>query len=559
GTVGIFQFESSGMKENLAKLQPERLEDLIAMNALYRPGPMEMIDTYIARRHNREKIEYLHESLKPILEETYGIIVYQEQVIRIASEIAGFSLGKADILRRAMSKKKLSEMQKLKAEFIKGATERGMNARIAGEIYDYVERFASYGFNKSHSAGYALVAYQTAYLKAHYPAEFMAAALTSEMGDSDRVVLLVEECRRLNIPIKPPDINRSFAHFKVEDNGIRFGLGAVKNVGLGAILQMVTGREQFGSYHSIYDVSERVDVQRVNRKVLESLIQAGACDELEGHRAQLQAALDDVLRFGQIVRDNKNMGQESLFSLGNAEAQPLSRPELPQMEPWTEAETQKQEKEALGFFLTTHPLNAFRLEVDSFSDFPFNELDKAKDGQSIQVVGYVSEIRRLTDKKGRAMSFATLVDFSGSVEVLFFADAFEKLQSIVQKDAALVVQGRCSTRENEPVKIIAEDAIPLTTARTQLMRGVEIKVNRDQCPENLAEQLERLCTQHPGTTPLIIQMDSNEGEQERRYLVENYQLQIGNHLLHQLEKLVGNGNVRLIYKANHVTQRSTQR
>jgi len=557
-TVGIFQFESSGMKENLARLQPQRLEDLIAMNALYRPGPMEMIGSYIARRHGREKIEYLHELLRPILDETYGIIVYQEQVIRIASDIAGFTPGKADILRRAMGKKKIAEMKRLKNEFIKGAQEKGLDEKCAAAIYDYVERFASYGFNKSHSAGYALVAYQTAYLKAHYPSEFMAASLTSEMNDSDRIVLLVDECRRLKIPIYPPDVNRSEAYFKVEDGGIRFGLGAVKNVGLGAIEQIVKGRRELGPYHSLYDIMERVDGQKVNRKVLESLIHAGACDSLEGHRAQMKAVLDDVLHYGQQIRDEKNRGQESLFGANGSEFPPPARLALPQVEPWSESEAQMLEKEALGFFLTTHPLEAYRLEVASFSDLSFSEMDQAADSQAIRLVGYVSDIRKLTDKKGRPMAFVTLVDFNGSLEVIFFADALERLNSIVRKDAALAVEGRCSTREDEPVKVIAEEAYPLETARSRLTQAIEIIINREKCRPDLAEKIERLCMQHPGSIPLYIRL-AGGGNGERRYIAENFQLKLDDHLINRLEKLVGEGNIRLIARRNNGAHRNNRR
>jgi DNA polymerase-3 subunit alpha len=545
GTVGIFQFESSGMKENLARLQPERIEDLIAMNALYRPGPMEMIGTYIARRHGQEKIEYLHEKLRPILEETYGTIVYQEQVIRIASDVAGFSLGKADILRRAMGKKKLAEMKRLKDEFIQGARERGVEAKIAGAIYDYVEKFASYGFNKSHAAGYALVAYQTAYLKAHYPAEFMAASLTSEMENSDRIILLIEECRRLKIPIHPPDVNRSEACFTVEDGGIRFGLGAVKNVGSSGIEPVIEARKTFGAYRSLYDIAERVDTQKVNRKTLESLIQAGACDGLEGHRAQQKAALDDVLRFAQALREDRNRGQESLFGGDSGLAQPITYPILPQVEPWTNAEIQTLEKEALGFHFAAHPLEAYRLELASFSQLPFSEMDQAADSQPIRLVGYVSSMRKIPDKKNRLMAFVTLTDFSGSLEVIFFADALEKYGAVAQKDASLVIIGRCSTRENEAVKVIAEEAFPLNTARDRLTLGIQITLDRAQMGPDMAHKLERLCVQNPGSVPLYIRVRGGERE-DSRFHVESFKLQLTDRLLARLEELVGPGNVRLM-------------
>jgi DNA polymerase-3 subunit alpha len=543
GTVGIFQFESSGMKENLARLQPERIEDLIAMNALYRPGPMEMIPSYIARKHGTEKVEYLHELLRSILEETYGTIVYQEQVIKIASDVADFSLGKADILRRAMGKKKLSEMQKLKDEFIQGAKTKGVDTKIASAIYDYVENFAKYGFNKSHSAGYALVAYQTAYLKVHFPAEFMAASLTSEMGNSDRVVLLIEECRRLKIPLLPPDVNKSVARFQVENGTIRFGLGAVKNVGQGAIEQIVNAREAGGSFKTLWDLAERVDMQKVNRKVLESLIMAGACDYLEGHRAQQKAALDDILRYGQAAREDRNRGQESLF--GGEDTIPLSHAELPQVEVWNPLEMQTQEKEALGFFFSTHPLETYRLEVNSFSQLPFSELERASDAQIIRLAGYISNLRTLPDKKGRQMAFVTLNDFSGSVEALFFADTYEKYGSALVKDASLVITGRCSTRENEAVKIIADETITLDTARSKLTTGLEITLDRDRIGVEIVSHIERLCGQYPGSVPLFLRLCGG-GKPDQLFRTEGFQLTLNDHLLKQLETLAGEGNLRLL-------------
>jgi DNA polymerase-3 subunit alpha len=485
----------------------------------------------------------LHDLLRPILEETYGTIVYQEQVIKIASDIAGFSLGKADILRRAMGKKKLSEMQKLKDEFIQGAETKGVDKKIAAEIYDYVEKFASYGFNKSHSAGYALVAYQTAYLKEHYPLPFMAASLTSESGTTDRVVLLIEECRRLKIPLLPPDVNRSVARFKVENGAIRFGLGAVKNVGVGAIEQIVKARETSGPFTSLWDLAERVDIQKINRKVLESLIMAGACLELEGHRAQQKAALDDILRYGSAVREDRSRGQESLF--GGGDTIPMTHPELPHVEAWNAAEIQLQEKEALGFFFSAHPLEAYRLEVNSFSQLPFSELERAADAQTLRLAGFVSDMRKMPDKKGRQMAFVTLNDFGGSVEAIFFGDAFEKYGSIIVKDASLVITGRCSTRENEAVKVIADEAIPLDTARARLTSGLEVTLDRDRVGLEVVHSIERLCAEHPGSVPLYLRLIGG-GKADQRFRAEGFSLLLTDHLLNRLEQLAGEGSLRLL-------------
>ncbi|MCK4755137.1 MAG: DNA polymerase III subunit alpha, partial [Calditrichia bacterium] len=317
-TTGLFQFESDGMKRHLRELKPNRFEDLIAMNALYRPGPMGMIDDFIDRKKGLKKITYLHPNLEPILKETYGIIVYQEQVMRITSELGGFTLAESDIMRRIMGKKKTEEMQGQKDKFIKGCEENGIDKKVSRQVAELIEKFASYGFNKSHAAAYALIAYQTGYLKSNYPAEFMAANLSSEMTNSDKIVILIDECRKMGIEVIPPDVNYSKAKFEpLDKDKIAFGMAAIKNVGLGAIESILKNRESIKKYDNIFQMLQHVDLRLVNKKVLESLVQCGACDSLEGHRAQNYHVVETAIDFGQDFQGKKrsHLSQHSLFEV----------------------------------------------------------------------------------------------------------------------------------------------------------------------------------------------------------------------------------------------------
>jgi len=371
-TVGIFQFESSGMREYLKKLKPTCIEDLIAMNALYRPGPMENIDEFIKRKHGRKKIRYDHPDLEPILKETYGIIVYQEQVMQIANKIAGFSLAQADIMRRAMGKKQKSLMAGQKKEFINGAVNKNISQKKAESIYGLVEKFAQYGFNKSHSTAYAYVAYQTAYLKTHHPAEFMAANLTSEMNSTSRVVTLINECRKLKLIVHPPDVNESHIIFKpLDEKTISFGLKAIKNVGTKALENILAARKEHGSFKTLFDFCVTLDLRLVNRKVLESLVATGAMDSLEGTRGQKFQAVETVLKYAQQTQIEKEDDQCSLFDSEASEISYVHKiPSLPDVSDWSETEKLDREKELMGFYLTGHPLLKYADELENFSTSP---------------------------------------------------------------------------------------------------------------------------------------------------------------------------------------------
>jgi len=486
-TTAIFQFESSGMREYLKKLKPQSIDDLIAMNALYRPGPMEMIDDFIQRKQGVKKIEYLHPLLEPILRETYGVIVYQEQVMRIASEMAGFTMGGADLLRRAMGKKNAELMAKQRQKFIEGAKSNGVSENIAGQVFTLMDKFAGYGFNKSHAAGYSVVAYQTAYLKAHYPAEFMAATLTSEMSSTERIVFLLDECRRMGLAVLPPDINESRADFFVVDNAIRYGLGAVKNVGTGAIESIQAARQAGGPFKSIFDFCGRVDLRVVNKKVIESLIMAGALDSLGGHRSQLLQALDDAASYAQKVAGNRRSRQASIFDLTQEAAS--IEPSLPRAPEWSSAELLENEKATLGFYLSGHPLQRYAEELRLFSTMPLQEAVTGRDGMTLMLCGRLSNVKPHNDRRGGEMAFVTLEDFSASIEAVVFADTFAAHRELLKVDNLLVLLGRLSVREEEAAKIIVERALSLETAWMELPRLLRLTFDASHVDKTTASKV----------------------------------------------------------------------
>ncbi len=367
--TGVFQLESSGMKELLTKLKPTTIEDVIALVALYRPGPLEsgMVDDFVARKHGQRKVAYPLPQLEPVLKETYGVIVYQEQVQEIARKLAGYTLGEGDNLRRAMGKKDPKVMEAQRERFMEGARQNGVDPKKAAEIFDLMAKFAGYGFNKSHSAAYGLIAFQTAFLKTHYPAEFMAALLTSEMGNTDKVMLHIAECREQKLTVLPPDVNRSQRDFTVVDDAVVFGLAAVKNVGLGAVEAILEAREKDGPFAGLFDFCERVDLKRLNRRVLESLIKCGAFDSTGGHRSQLMAALDEAIDHGQKLSRDRQGGQANMFSAFAVAAPAAKAHELPAVPAWSEPDALAYEKEALGFYITGHPLNRFAGELGRLS------------------------------------------------------------------------------------------------------------------------------------------------------------------------------------------------
>ncbi|HDP68529.1 MAG TPA: DNA polymerase III subunit alpha [Candidatus Marinimicrobia bacterium] len=510
-TIGIFQFESAGMRDYLKKLKPSGIEDLIAMNALYRPGPMEMINDFIARKQGRARITYLHPNLEPILKDTYGIIVYQEQVMQIVSAIGGFSLAKADLMRRAMGKKQKITMFELKKEFLDGAGAKGIPLGKAEEIFALIEKFARYGFNKSHSAAYAVLAHRVGYLKAHYPAEFMAANLTSEMNNTDRVVILSNEVRSMGSDILPPSINRSEVNFTPEDGGIRYGLNAIKNVGGRAAECIVEARKAAGPFKTLFEFVSALDLKCVNRKALESLVAAGATDDLEGSRAQQFEAIDAAIQYARGVQKEQNDDQVSLFDLGAGKPESvLQEPKLPDIPPWGDAERWSREKEAVGMYLSGHPLLQYKTEIESFSNYDFTEPLESLDKASIKLGGLISGIRKLMDRKNRLMAFIKLESLNGTLEVLAFADIFSKYNEIIQLDKPVFVHGKVSCRTGDEGKIIAEEICPLDGYMDKNSKKVHLRLNGQSVDDALLNEIKELAQKNPGDCGLLIHLKFSE-------------------------------------------------
>ncbi|MFN0150622.1 MAG: DNA polymerase III subunit alpha [bacterium] len=516
-TVGIFQLESSGMRDLLVRIAPSVFEDIIAINALFRPGPLgsDMITDFIETKHGRREMVVLHPGVTPILRETYGVILYQEQVMQIANVLAGYSMGEADLLRRAMGKKDDEAMGRQKAGFVMRAIEKGTNPKAADRIFDLMAKFAGYGFNKSHSAAYAVLSYRTAYLKAHYPREFMAASLSSEVGDADRIVVLIGECARMGIKILPPDVNRSHLAFSCEAEGIRFGLAGVKNVGGAAIESILAARRDVGAFRSIFQFCERLDLRLVNKRVVESLIAAGALDAMHADRARHFNAVDMALDVAARRRAEREGGQMSLF--GGAEessvaAAQLDEPALPQAEAWGSRERLAREKEVLGFYISGHPLGEFRDEITAFTNSHAATLAEAKGLGEVTMAGIIIGIRRILDKKGNMMAFVTLEDFSGTTEVLFFASVYEAVKTYLEPDVALFVSGRLSMRDDEQPKLVANAAFPLAETRTRLARGVRIDLEPGAAEDALLAQIDAALAEYPGRCPVHLRVAEPGGD-----------------------------------------------
>jgi DNA polymerase-3 subunit alpha len=503
-TVAIFQFESSGMRDYLKKLKPTVLEDLTAMNALYRPGPMENIPYFIDCKHGRQKVKYEHAKLEPILDSTYGVFVYQEQVMAAAHDLAGFSMAQADELRRAMGKKIVEEMARKRAQFIEGCARSSKIAeRVADKIFTTMEKFAGYGFNRSHSAAYALVAYQCGWFKANHPAEFMAATMSSEMGDSSRLVTLVEECRRMKIDLLPPDVNRSAWKFTIEDGRIRIGLGAVRNVGQGAVEALLEARATHGPFATLHDLAANAPQGALNKRVLESLIAAGACDAL-GPRERLFAGAALALDHASAQHRERESGQASLF--GDAEATPgmAVAPPLPEAPAWDNRERGAREKEVLGFYFSEHPLEHLRSEIERVSTHSIARALELGDGAEVRVVGLVGEIRQLTTRAGKLMGIVTLEDLSGRVECTVFPEAYEQAREALQPDTVVIAAGRVEVRDDRGVKLLLHEIKPWEGARHQYHAVLHIEVRAEELTEERILGMDEVLSAYPGESDVVL-------------------------------------------------------
>ncbi len=549
-TSGVFQFESHGMRDVLRRYRPNSIEDLTALNALYRPGPIQggMIDDFIDRKHGRKKIEYELPELKEILEETLGVIVYQEQVMQIANRLAGYSLGEADLLRRAMGKKKAEEMAQQRERFVEGSAQRNFPPKKIEKIFDLMAQFAGYGFNKSHSAAYALLAYHTAYLKTHHPVEFMAALLTSVTGSTDDVVKYINECREMGIAVEAPDINVSDANFTPHGQAIRFGLAAVKNVGHNAIESIVAGRKKLGRYGSIYEFCENVDLRLLNKRVLESLVKSGAMDAL-GRRAQLMAVLDKAMERAQKAQRDAESGQHGLFGVFEQQDMPAANDALPAIPDWDEHTRLGAEKEILGFFISGHPLDRYRDKLQDLGALSTSELCamKASTGkdENITTAGIIANLRALKSKRGDFYAQGNLEDMEGSIEMLVFPEAFRKLGEKVKLEVPVLVRGGVRIEEGANPKLTVNDITPLEEARVPLPRALRIRIQSEAASEQTVDALHTLFRERKGEAKVLFDVE-RRGDFMVVMEAEGYNVQPDRNFIARVEELCGRGAVRVI-------------
>lgn len=549
-TAGIFQLESSGMRHLLVRIKPERFEDLIAILALYRPGPLEsgMVDDFIKRKRDPSKIVYDPPELEHLLKETYGVIVYQEQVMAIANQMAGFSLGQADLLRRAMGKKKPDEMAKQKELFIEGSNKNGFTKKKAEKIFDQMAYFAGYGFNKSHSAAYALVTFQTAYLKAHHPTEFMAALLTSEMGNTDKMVGYFTECRELGIPILPPDVNESQKNFNVVDNSIRFGLAAIKNVGVGAVESIIIRREADGAFSSFLDFCSRIDLQKVNKRVLEGLIKVGAFDSTKAIRAQLMARMDQVLEEATAIQKERELGQTSLFegfdpepATSSAEST-WSRP-FEKIEEWSQSQLLQYERQLTGFYITAHPLTQHTEAMRLLSTHNTGNLNEAPEGKEVKICGIIGNIKATTTKNGNRMAYVQIEDLQGLVEVIVFPELYKNSEQFIAADTIVHVTGTVDQMDTGS-RLKATKLEPFHDLQTKTVKRVTLRL--EEHPDTWASlpKLQEVLHRHPGSAPISFQFQLSSNIEADSEPIPNLTVLPSEHLVNDVEQILGKESVK---------------
>ncbi len=509
-TSGVFQFESEGMRDILRRYEPERLEDLCALNALYRPGPIQggMVDDFINRKQGRKKVAFDLPELKPVLEETYGVILYQEQVMQIANILGGFSLGEADLLRRAMGKKKAEVMAEQREKFLAGALERGFPAKTVQKVFDLMAQFAGYGFNKSHSAAYGYLAYVTAYLKAHYPVEFMSALLTSETGNTAKVVKYINECKDMGIEVEAPDVHTSDWNFTPDGEAIRFGLGAVKNIGQGAVESIIRAREKETRFRSIYHFCESVDLGAVNRRAIESLIKAGAMDAIPGGRSRMFAAVEGAVEAGQRAQRDRESGQTGLFA-GLMEVE-QSEPELPKVPDWSERDMLAGEKEMLGFYVTGHPLEEYAEKIAELATHNSADFTGLEKGQEVALCGVLAAITRKRNREGKPWAAVQIEDLKGSIDGMVFANSYEELAPELVADRAVLIRGTALPEENSHAKISVKSIVALENARVDLPRLISIRVvlgRNGGSAEDKAAALSKLFANKPGEAEVRLRLE----------------------------------------------------
>lgn len=544
-TTALFQLESRGMKDLIQRLQPDTFEEIVALVALFRPGPLQsgMVDDFIERKHKRVRIEYAHPVLEPILKPTYGVILYQEQAMQIAQVLAGYTLGRADLLRRAMGKKKPEEMAQQREGFISGARERGYSEKLAAHTFNLIEKFAGYGFNRSHSAAYALVAYQTAWLKAHHPAAFMAAVLSADMDNTDKIVTMIAECGDMKLMLRPPDINFCAYEFAPLDaHTILYGLGAIKGLGASAIEAILAARSG-APFADLLDFCQRVDLRRVNRRTIECLIKAGAFDSLGNHRAALLAILDTALLAATRLAHDAGAGQTDLF--GRPEIQ-AALPEMVVAE-WSEEERLAGEKQTLGLYLTGHPIERYAQELRNMVRATIAEL-KPSENESVVIAGLVTAVRSHVTRRGDRMAFVTLDDRTGRVELAIFSEMYQEKRELLVKDDLLVVKGTVSLDEySGGFRMAAEEIYSMAEARAQFARRLVIELDQEaMAASGIVQELKDALNPRPGRCPVVVSYRRAEAEAEIA-LGEEWRIDPTDAMIRRLSKIAGDGHVHLIY------------
>ena len=539
-TSGIFQLEGSGMMDLLVKLKPENIADLIALVALYRPGPLGsgMVDDFIKRKHGLVPVEYEIPQLGDILKETYGVIVYQEQVMKIASTLADFSLGDADLLRRAMGKKKPLEMAQQKEKFLAGAKKNKIEKGKSEKIFELMAMFAEYGFNKSHSAAYAIIAYRTAYLKAHHRIEFMAALLTSEKENTDKVIRYISECNDKGIAVLPPDINEGFNNFTVSDDKIRFGLAGVKNVGTQAIESIISSRETDGRFDSIFDFCERVDLRKVNRRVIESLIKCGAFDYTGVYRSRLMAALDEAMEVAQTIQRDRASGQMNMFDVFRDKCKVKPGPKYPDIDEWPENEILASEKEILGFYITGHPLTRYKQDLERYANTDTDNVAGFDGNGEVRIGGVVSAIKEINTRKGDRMARITLEDLKGSIEIVVFPEVYKESSSALKGDEPILVTGTLTIEEEKP-KILAKGVMPLCEAKGRIGIDVHFTVKTPSVTKKQLERLREIFLNHPGKSGVFLHLLIPNRSETIISLGDDLRLTPSDLLINEVDALLG--------------------
>ncbi|MCP9471993.1 MAG: DNA polymerase III subunit alpha [Nitrospira sp.] len=547
-TTGVFQLESSGMRDLLMGFRPDRFEDIIAIIALYRPGPMDLIPDFIKRKQGKVPITYETPELEPILKETYGVIVYQEQVMAIANKVAGFSLGQADILRRAMGKKKPEEMEKLRAKFLEGAMKNKIPDKKAERLYELIQKFAGYGFNKSHAAAYAVLCYQTAYLKAHYPTEFMAALMTTDMGNTDKIMGYFTECRDLGIKVLGPDINVSGKNFTVVDGAIRFGLAAIKNVGEGAVESIVDIRNRTGPFSSLFDFCRRVDLRKVNKRMLEGLIKAGAFDSTGAKRAQLMAVLDQAVECGAAAQRERDLGQINIFGeepSGYLASGHPNTPPLPSVPEWDHAQRLKYERELTGFYISAHPLSRYETIIGALATATTGGLADVSDGKEVKLCGIIVTMKPMLTKRGDRMAYLAVEDLHGTVEAIVFPDVYKTVQEWIAPESLIRITGTID-RGDKGTKLRASKIEPLAEVQKRAVKQVRIRLSDRPDALDQLLRLREILQRHPGEASVSLSLQMDTALEAETAPLPNLTVSPSEHFVSDIEEVLGKGVLSLL-------------